>query len=250
MTVSVVIPCLNESDTIVDCVRAAQLALRALELKGEIVVADNGSTDDSRRLAEGAGARIVHVEEKGYGSALDAGIRASSGAFIVMGDADGSYDFAGIAPFLDRLRAGDEMVIGCRMPAGGGTMEKGAMPFLHRWFGNPLFSLMTRWWFGVPIHDVNCGLRAFTRDVYLRLDPRAPGMPFAAEMIIKAGLLSATVTEIPIAFRRDGRRNTLPHLRTFRDGWQILQVFLGLALHGHSSVRVPASEPEASALSR
>jgi glycosyltransferase involved in cell wall biosynthesis len=245
MTVSIVIPCLNEGETIGECVSSAQRALDKLRLAGEVVVADNGSTDDSAALAAAAGARLVRVERKGYGSALDGGIRASTGAFIVMGDADGSYDFSAIDSFLARLRAGDELVVGCRMPSGGGTIEEGAMPFLHRKLGNPIFSLMTRWWFGVPIHDVNCGLRAFTRDLYLRIDPRDRGMAYAAEMIIRAGLLSAKVAEVPIAFRRDGRTHGLPHLRTFRDGWQILQMFLKLAATRRAAARMRASEQAA-----
>jgi glycosyltransferase involved in cell wall biosynthesis len=250
MKVSVVIPCLNEGDTIAGCVRVAQQTLDALALDGEVVVADNGSTDESRALAHAAGARVVRVAEKGYGSALDGGIRASTGRSIVMGDADGSYDFAELGRFLDRLRAGDELVVGCRMPSGGGTIERGAMPFLHRWFGNPIFSLMTRWWFDVPIHDVNCGMRAFTRDLYLRIDARASGMSFAAEMIMRASLHSASVTEIPIAFRCDGRKHTVPHLRTFRDGWQILQMFLKLARCERSPARVTPSETEVTTLPR
>ena len=229
MKLSVVIPCLNESDTIAECVGAARRTIKALGIEGEVVVADNGSADRSQELASAAGARVVQIEARGYGSALDGGIRASTGAFIIMGDADGSYDFRQIPLFLAKLREGHDLVMGCRMPSGGGTMEPGAMPFLHRWLGNPMFSLMTRWWFGVPIHDVNCGMRGFTRDVYRRLEPQASGMSFAAEMVIKASLLGASIVEVPIAFQRDGRKHSPPHLKTFRDGWQVLWMFMTFA---------------------
>ncbi len=229
MKLSVVIPCLNESDTIAECVGAARRTIKALGIEGEVVVVDNGSTDRSQELASAAGARVVWIEARGYGSALDGGIRASTGAFIIMGDADGSYDFRHIPLFLAKLQEGYDLVMGCRMPSGGGTMEPGAMPFLHRWLGNPMFSLMTRWWFGVPIHDVNCGMRGFTRDVYMRLEPQASGMSFAAEMVIKASLLGASIVEVPIAFQRDGRKHSPPHLKTFRDGWQVLWMFMTLA---------------------
>ena len=228
--ISVVIPCLNESDTVAECVRAARGAIESLGVEGEVVVADNGSTDGSQELARAAGARVVGIEAKGYGNALDGGIRASQGAFIILGDGDGSYDFRAIPLFLRKLEEGLDLVMGCRLPSGGGTMEPGAMPFLHRWLGNPMFSFLTRWWFDVPIHDVNCGMRGFTRDLYNRMEPAAPGMSFAAEMVIKAGLLGAAIEEVAIAFRRDGRKHSSPHLRTFRDGWQVLRVLLTFAL--------------------
>ncbi len=225
MKISVVIPCLNESDTIAQCVNEACQIVEVLGIEGEVVVADNGSTDRSGVLAQEAGARVVRIEVKGYGSALDGGIHASTGTFIVMADADGSYDFRAIPLFLERLENGHDLVVGCRMPSGGGSIEPGAMPVLHRWVGNPMFSTMARWWFGVPIHDVNCGMRGFTRDLYTRLQPQASGMAFAAEMIIKASLLGAAITEVPIAFQRDGRKHSPPHLKTFRDGWRILRMF-------------------------
>lgn len=229
MKLSVVIPCLNESDTIAECVGAARRTIETLGIEGEVVVADNGSTDRSQDLASAAGGRVVRIEAKGYGNALDGGIRASKGEFVIMGDADGSYDFREMQRFLTKLQEGHDLVMGCRMPSGGGTIEPGAMPFLHRWLGNPMFSLLTRWWFHVPIHDVNCGMRGFTRDLYVRLDPQASGMPFAAEMVIKANLLGASIVEVPIAFQRDGRKHSPPHLKTFRDGWQVLWMFMTFA---------------------
>ncbi len=228
MKLSVVIPCLNESETVGECVKTARLAIDSLGLVGEVIVADNASSDRSAEIAGAEGARVVRIEAKGYGSALDGGIRSSRGEFIIMGDADGSYNFGELARFLERWQAGFELVVGCRMPSGGGTIEPGAMPFLHRWLGNPVFSFMSRWWFHAPIHDVNCGLRGFTRDLYERIRPQAHGMSFAAEMIIKAAQQGAAITEVPLAFRRDGRKENAPHLRTFRDGWKILRMFINL----------------------
>jgi glycosyltransferase involved in cell wall biosynthesis len=224
--VSVVMPCLNEADTLAQCIGMAQTALRDHAIRGEIIVADNGSTDASRALAERMGARVVDVEERGYGSALMGGIAAARGRFIIIGDADASYDFEEIPRFLDKLRAGSELVQGCRLESGGGRVLPGAMPFLHRWVGNPVFSLMARLWFRAPIHDLHCGLRGFTKELYERLDQRCTGMEFASEMVIKSALCGARVAEVPITLRPDGRVSHTPHLRTFRDGWRHLRFFL------------------------
>lgn len=224
--VSVVIPCLNEADTIESCVRKAMATFRAHGLSGEVVVADNGSTDRSRELAERAGARVVAVPRPGYGSALMGGIEAAHGTFIVMGDADGSYDFGEVPKFVEKLRTGIQLVQGCRLPAGGGTVMPGAMPFLHRWIGNPLFSLLVRRWFHAGIHDVYCDLRGFTKALYQRLDLRCLGMEFATEMVIKASLCGEPMGEVPITLHRDGRVAHAPHLKTFRDGWRTLRFFL------------------------
>ena len=224
--VSIIIPCLNEADTLGACIAKAKLALFQHNLTGEIIVADNGSTDASTAIANYMGANVVHVEAKGYGNALMGGIKAARGEFIVMGDADDSYDFLQIPRFVDKLREGFELVQGCRLPSGGGTIQPGAMPFLHRWFGNPLFSGMTQWMFQAPIHDVYCGMRGFTRDFYKRLDQRCTGMEFAPEMIIKASLFGAKIAEVPITLHPDGRKSHAPHLKTFRDGWRTLRFFL------------------------
>jgi glycosyltransferase involved in cell wall biosynthesis len=224
--VSLVIPCLNEADTIAVCLKKAQLAFREHDIRGEIIVADNGSTDGSQAIAARVGARVVHVEAKGYGHALMGGIAAARGKFVIMGDADDSYDFLEIPAFLEKLREGFELVQGCRLPAGGGTVEPGAMPFLHRWWGNPMFSIMTRWMFQSPIHDVYCGMRGFTKQLYDRLDQRCTGMEFATEMIIKASLFNADIAEVPITLHPDGRKSHAPHLKTFRDGWRTLRFFL------------------------
>ncbi len=224
--VSVVIPCLNEAETIEVCVRKARGAIEGAGLSGEVLVADNGSSDGSIALAEAAGARVVHIRDRGYGNALMGGIAAAQGTYVVMGDADDSYDFNEVPRFVNKLREGYDLVMGCRRPAGGGTIMPGAMPFLHRWLGNPLFTFLARLWFGVPTNDVYCGLRGFRRDHYLRLNQACTGMEFATEMLIKSSLAKATMAEIPITLHRDGRRSRTPHLKTFSDGWRTLRFFM------------------------
>lgn len=223
---TVVLPCLNEADTLASCIEKAQSALSASNIVGEIIVADNGSSDGSPAIASRMGARVVHVEAKGYGNALMGGIAAARGTYVIMGDADDSYDFREIPKFLERLRQGYDLVQGCRLPAGGGTIMTGAMPFLHRWWGNPMFSLMAQRWFYAPIHDVYCGLRGFTRALYLRLNLRCTGMEFATEMIIKTSLYGYKIAEVPITLHPDGRTSHAPHLKTYRDGWRTLRFFL------------------------
>jgi len=224
--VSVVMPCLNEADTVGSCVAQARSAFAAHGVEGEVIVADNGSQDGSQQIATAAGARVVPVTERGYGNALMGGIAAAQGKYVVMGDADASYDFGELPRFLDKLRGGDELVQGCRLAGGGGTVLPGAMPPLHRFWGNPMFSWMARVWFRAPIHDVHCGLRAFTVDLYRRLDLTCTGMEFASEMVIKASLARARISEVPITLHPDGRRGRKPHLRTFRDGWRHLSFYL------------------------
>ncbi len=163
--VSVVIPCLNEQDTLATCIEKARRAFRERNIAGEILVADNGSTDSSRAIAEREGARVVTVKESGYGSALMEGIAAANGRFIIIGDADDSYDFLELPKIVEKLREGFDLVQGCRLPAGGGSIQPGAMPFLHRWIGNPFFSFLARKWFRAPINDVYCGLRGFTKAI-------------------------------------------------------------------------------------
>jgi len=222
-------PCLNEADTLATCIRKAQTGLKAAGVIGEIVVADNGSTDSSVQIAKQMGARVVTVTEKGYGNALKGGIRAARGKWIIMGDADDSYDFSEIAPFVQKLREGYQMVMGCRLPGGGGRIMPGAMPFSHRHLGNPMFTLMAQRMFSSPIHDIYCGLRGFSKDLYEHLDLRCQGMEFATEMIIKASLNRAKITEVPITLHRDGRLAHAPHLKTVRDGWRTLRFFLVLS---------------------
>jgi glycosyltransferase involved in cell wall biosynthesis len=224
--VSVVIPCLNEQDTLARCIEKARKAFRERDIAGEILVADNGSTDLSRTIAEREGARVVTVKEPGYGSALMGGIATANGRFIIIGDADDSYDFLELPKIVEKLREGFDLVQGCRLPAGGGSIQPGAMPFLHRWIGNPVFSFLAQRWFRAPINDVYCGLRGFTKAMYERLDQRCTGMEFATEMIIKASLSGEKIAEVPITLYRDGRTSHAPHLKTFRDGWRTFRYFL------------------------
>ena len=226
MDISIVIPCLNEADTLGRCIDSARATLAIAGVDGEVVVADNGSTDGSREIAVRHGARLVPVDERGYGSALLGGIAAARGRWVLMADGDDSYDFGELPRFLPDLRAGVDLVQGCRLPSGGGTVMPGAMPTLHRWWGNPMFSWMARLWFRAPIHDVHCGMRAFRRELVQELDLRCTGMEFASEMIIKASLQRVRMTEVPVTLRPDGRIGRRPHLRTFRDGWRHLRFYM------------------------
>jgi len=226
LELSVVMPCLDEADTLEVCITKAQRAMREHGIAGEVVIADNGSRDGSPEIARRLGARVVPVPERGYGAALMGGIEAARGRFVLMGDADDSYDFLELPKFVEGLRAGHELVQGCRLPSGGGRVLPGAMPPLHRWLGNPLLSLLVRVMFRAPVSDTYCGMRGFTRELYERLGQRCTGMEFATEMIIKASLQGARIAEVPITLHPDGRRRHGPHLRTFRDGWRTLRFFL------------------------
>jgi len=208
--VSVVMPCLNEADTLEACIAKAQKALKEHNIQGEIIVADNGSTDASPTIAARMGVRVVHVEAKGYGHALMGGIAAARGKFIIMGDADSSYDFGEIAKFVGKLREGYELVQGCRLPSGGGRIMSGAMPFSHRWWGNPMFAFMARRMFYAPVHDAYCGLRGFTKELFNRLDQRCTGMEFATEMIIKASLSANASLRFLSRFTLTGANRTGP----------------------------------------
>lgn len=223
---SVVMPCLDEVETVGTCIAKAKHAMEEHGIIGEIIISDNGSTDGSQDAAASAGARVVTVTQRGYGNALMRGIAAAEGRFVIMGDADDSYDFRELPAFVDRLREGYDLVQGCRLERGGGRVLPGAMPFLHRRLGNPMFSAMARSWFHAPISDVYCGMRGFTMEHYQTLGQRCTGMEFATEMIIKSSLHSARITEVPITLHPDGRKAHPPHLRTFRDGWRTLRFFL------------------------
>lgn len=223
--ISVVIPCLNEAETIGGCIEKAQAGLQNFTAPSEIVVADNGSTDKSAQIAARLGARVISVEQRGYGKALQAGIDAANYDWVIMGDADQSYDFSKITPFIKNLEDHD-LVQGCRFPSGGGHIEPGAMPLLHRWIGNPLFSFLIRLWFRVPIHDAYCGLRAFRKDFYRKLALRCHGMEFATEMLIKAAWVRGRIAEVPITLSRDKRLSGRRHLRTWHDGWRTLRLYL------------------------
>lgn len=222
---TLLMPCLNEFETIGTCVRIAVSALKEKGISGEVLVADNGSTDNSKEEARQAGARVIDAPLKGYGGAIRAGIDAAHGKYIVMGDADNSYDWSDITKFHDKLSKGFELVMGCRLPSGGGTIEKGAMPFLHRWLGNPVLSLIGRFLFRSSITDFHCGMRGFHRQKILQLNLVTTGMEFASEMIIKSEFSNLKIAEVPITLRPD-ERSRAPHLRTWHDGWRHLRFML------------------------
>lgn len=223
--IAAVIPCLNEAGSVARVVREALEGLAATGLRGEVVVADNQSSDDSAAIASMAGARVVSVEPRGYGTAVMAGVAASEADMIVMGDADGSYDFREIPSFLNAITAGADLVVGCRFPSGGGRIERGAMPVLNRFVGNPLFTALARSLFGLRTRDIHSGMRGFTRAFITRLDLRCPGMEFASEMLLRAHRRRARIVDIPIVLRRDGRRGAGSHLHPFRDGIRHLRLF-------------------------
>jgi Glycosyl transferase family 2 len=219
---TVVMPCLNEAETVATCVRKAVRFIADSGITGEVVVADNGSTDGSRQLAENAGARVVNITEKGYGNALMGGILAARGEYVIMGDADDSYDFTNLMPFVEELRKGADLVMGNRF-AGG--IEPGAMPPLHRYLGNPVLSFAGRLFFRSKIGDFHCGLRGFRRDKAIALGLQSTGMEFASEMVVKATLAKQHITEVPTTLKKDGRSRP-PHLRSWRDGWRHLRFLL------------------------
>jgi glycosyltransferase involved in cell wall biosynthesis len=219
---SVVMPCLNERETVGVCIRKAMVALEDAGIPGEVIVADNGSTDGSVELAQAEGARVVNIEQKGYGSALKGGILAARGRYVLMADSDDSYDFSHAPRFVQQLRTGSDLVMGNRFQ--GGISDR-AMPFLHRYLGNPVLSGIGRLFFGSPCGDFHCGMRGFRRDSFLQMDIRSTGMEFASEMVVKATLMRMKVSEVPTTLNPDGR-NRPPHLRTWRDGWRHLRFLL------------------------
>jgi hypothetical protein len=222
LELSVVIPCLNEASTLGVCIRKARRSLEQLGLSGEVVVADNGSTDGSQAIAEELGARVVPVEARGYGSALSGGIAAARGRWVIMGDADDSYDFGDLGQMVEKLRGGYDLVVGNRFRGG---IRPGSMPALHRYLGNPLLSFVGRRLFGTPCGDIYCGLRGFDREKVAALDIRSTGMEFAIEMVVKATMQGLAVTEVPTVLSPDAEGRE-PHLRTWRDGWRSLRLLL------------------------
>jgi glycosyltransferase involved in cell wall biosynthesis len=219
---SIVMPCLNEAETLATCIEKARGFLERAGVSGEILIADNGSSDGSQQIARGLGARVVDIAERGYGSALHGGICAARGRYVVLGDSDDSYDFSNLSPFLERLRAGDHLVMGNRF-AGG--ILPGAMPPLHRYLGNPVLSAVGRLFFRAPVGDFHCGLRAVNRAAYDTIAPTTSGMEYASEMVIKATLAGLRISEVPIQLHPDGRSRP-PHLRSWRDGWRHLRFML------------------------
>jgi glycosyltransferase involved in cell wall biosynthesis len=219
---SIVMPCLNEAETLANCIKKAQNWLTRNKVVGEIIVADNGSSDGSQTVATVMGARVVHVEERGYGNALKAGIAAAQGRYVIMGDADDSYNFSNLGPFVKKLRAGYDLVMGNRF-AGG--IQAGAMPRLHKYLGNPVLTGIGRLLFRSPCGDFHCGLRGFSKDSVMKLNLRTSGMEFASEMVVKSTLNKLRITEVPTTLSPDGRSRE-PHLRSWRDGWRHLRFLL------------------------
>lgn len=225
LELSVVLPCLDEAETLETCVRKALRSMADLGVRGEVVVADNGSTDGSQQIARDAGARVVDVPVRGYGAALRAGIAAARGQFVIMADADDSYALEDLGPFVEALRGGADLVMGNRF-AGG--IAPGAMPFLHKYLGNPVLSWLGRLFFRIPTHDFHCGMRGMRRDAILGLGLRTSGMEFASEMVVRSALSRLHIVEVPTTLRPDGRSRS-PHLRTWRDGWRHLRFLLAFS---------------------
>jgi glycosyltransferase involved in cell wall biosynthesis len=222
LELTILMPCLNEAETVARCIQKAQSFLDDNNVLGEVLIADNGSTDGSQEIAQAQGARVVKVEPKGYGNALLGGIHAAKGQYIIMGDADDSYNFSNLEGFVEKLRDGYELVMGNRFKGG---IKRGAMPFLHRYLGNPVLSAIGRLFFDTPAGDFHCGLRGFCRDSILSLDLRTTGMEFASEMVVKASLFGCKVAEVPTTLSPAGRSRA-PHLRTWQDGWRHLRFLL------------------------
>jgi len=222
---SIVMPCLNEAETLARCIEKARQGIQRSGVRGEIVIADNGSTDGSQAIAEKLGTRVVAVKEKGYGNALRGGVQAAAGRWILMGDADDSYDFSEADRFVKKFQDGFELVMGCRLAAGGGTIMPGAMPWKNHWIGNPALSFIGRLFFKCPARDFHCGLRGFTRAAFDRMELQTTGMEFASEMVIKATLKGLRITEVPVTLHQDGRSRP-PHLKPWRDGWRHLRFML------------------------
>jgi len=219
---SIVLPCLNEAETVGNCVKNAQKFIDIYNIDGEVIIADNGSTDNSARLSEENGAKVVFVKDKGYGNALMGGINSASGKFIIMGDSDGSHDLENLFPFIEKLRIGYELVVGNRFKGG---IQQGAMSVLNRYFGNPILSGIGRIFFKSKVRDFHCGLRGFSKEAFEKMDLRTTGMEFASEMIVKATLFNLKITEVPTKMLPSGRTRA-PHLKPFHDGWRHLRFLL------------------------
>jgi hypothetical protein len=219
---TILMPCLDEAETLATCIAKAQSFLAEQGMDGEVLIADNGSTDGSQQIAAALGARVVPIPRRGYGAALIGGIEAARGRFVIMGDADDSYDFSRLLPYVERLRAGAQLVMGNRFRGGIGD---GAMPFLHKYLGNPVLSFLGRLFFRIPIGDFHCGLRGFNREAIRSLNLTTSGMEFASEMVVKSAIAGLRVEEVPTTLQKDGRSRP-PHLRTWRDGWRHLRFLL------------------------
>lgn len=222
LELTILMPCLNEAETLATCIDKSRSFLEKAGVQGEVLIADNGSTDGSIEIARQHGARVVHVPVRGYGAALSHGIASARGKYVIMGDSDDSYDFSRLAPFVERLREGFDLVMGNRFKGG---IAKGAMPFLHRYLGNPVLSFIGRLFFSIPVRDFHCGLRGFNRQRILALNLMTTGMEFASELVVRSALAKYSITEVPTTLSPDGRSRP-PHLRTWRDGWRHLRFLL------------------------
>ena len=227
LELTILMPYLNEEETLKVCIEKALNFLKTNNVSGEVLIADNGSTDSSKAIAENCGARVIDVPAKGYGSALRAGMISSNGKYVIMGDSDDSYDFSDLMPFLTKLREGYDLVMGDRF-AGG--IEKGAMPFSHKYIGNPLLSFIGRLLFGSDIHDWHCGLRGYNVKTMKKIDPHSPGMEYASEMILRSIVNGIKITQVPTTLSKDGRSGR-PHLRMIRDGWRHLSLLVSSRMH-------------------
>lgn len=230
-SISIVIPCLNEEESIGFCITQSLEILESARISGiisfgEIIVADNGSIDNSARIAQSLGAAVISIEKKGYGNALIKGIEHSTGDFILIGDADGSYDFQELPKFIEKYSLGHELIMGCRLPSGGGKIEQKAMPWIHRIIGNPVITMCSRFFYSTPVNDIYCGLRGLSRELYNKLDMQCEGMEFAVEMVVKTTMLNENIAQVPITLKRDRRIDSKPHLKTFQDGWRTLRYLL------------------------
>ncbi len=225
LELTILMPCLNEAETLASCIKKAKEFLHREKISGEVLIADNGSSDNSQKIAENCGARVVNVPVRGYGAALMTGITFAKGRFVIMGDADGSYDFLDLLPFMHKLRNGYDLVMGNRFRGG---IKQGAMPLLNKYLGNPVLSLIGRMFFHSPIKDFHCGLRGFNRAAILKLDLQTRGMEFASEMVVKATQYQLKIIEVPTTLSPDGRSRR-PHLRPWRDGWRHLRLLLLLS---------------------
>lgn len=222
LELSVVMPCLNEAETLALCIKKAQGFFAKYDINGEVVIADNGSTDGSQDIAKSLNARVIHVEAKGYGNALKGGIEEARGTYVIMGDADDSYDFENLQAYVDKLREGYDLVMGNRFKGG---IKKGAMPFLHKYLGNPVLSFLGRLFFKINIGDFHCGLRGFKKEAFYKMNLQTTGMEFASEMIVKSKLNNLSIAEVPTILSPDGRTRP-PHLNTWQDGWRHLRFLL------------------------